>query len=91
LANVLPAWTSGGRIVYFPPGEERYAGVSFDPGDGVHYGWIGVLNGAPSEVFAWGYESDAGVPIPAGAPEPGSLALLAMGAGAALRRRRRLA
>lgn len=72
-----------------PEGVPTYIGVRFDPGDGLHYGWVGVVREEYLlEAFAWGYESDAGVSVPAGAPEPGTLALLAFGAAALLRRRR---
>ncbi len=72
-----------------PEGAPSYLGVKFDPGDGVHYGWIGVeRTGTRLATFAWGYETTPGVPIEAGVPEPGSLALLAFGAAAALRKRR---
>ncbi len=72
-----------------PEGQPSYIGMRFDPGDGWHYGWVGgVRDGLYFEAFAWGYETTPGVAIPAGAPEPGTLALLAFGAGALLRRRR---
>jgi len=62
-----------------------YGGGSFSDSQ---YGWLGVeRTGAEVELFAWGYETEPGVAIPAGIPEPGSLALLAFGACAALRRR----
>ncbi|MCP4246319.1 MAG: PEP-CTERM sorting domain-containing protein [bacterium] len=73
-----------------PEGQPTYIGMRFDPGDGTHYGWVGgVRNGWDFEAFAWGYETDVGTPIPAGAPEPGALAMLAVGAAAVLKRRRR--
>ncbi len=51
-----------------PEGEQTYLGVRFDPGDGNHYGWIGVVRtGGELDPFAWGYETDPGVPIAAGA------------------------
>ena len=71
-------------------GVETYLGVRFDLGSGWQYGWIGVVMTpqATLDAFAWGYETEPGVPIAAGAPEPGSLALLAFGAvGVAARRR----
>lgn len=75
------------------PGDRAYIGVRFDPGDGDHFGWIEVdrqgWDGYDLHVHAWGYETTPGQPIPAGAvPEPGSLALLAFGFAAAVRRRR---
>ena len=86
-------------------GVETYLGVRFGEVDdtGVfQYGWIGVvpewrtfeIGGVPTDTlvldtFAWGYETTPGVPIAAGVPEPGSLALLAFGALAAAGRRRR--
>lgn len=69
-------------------GEPMYLGTRFDLGSGYHYGWVGVVRtGLELDAFAWGYETAPGVPIPAGAPEPGTLALLAFGAAALLRRR----
>jgi len=82
---------------YLPEGQPTYLGLRFDPGDGWHYAWVGVVRGGPSvpgmevydvDAFAWGYETTPGVPIPAGIPEPGSLALLAFGALAVAGRRR---
>ena len=75
-----------------PYDEETYLGVKFDLGPGDQYGWIGVVFSSADytlDAFAWGYETDVGVPIPAGAPEPGTLAVLAVGAAAVLARRRR--
>jgi len=77
-----------------PEGQQTYLGVRFDLGSGDQYGWIGVVRTGPDlDAFAWGYETDPGVPIEAGAlvPEPGSLAMLAVGAAAMARRRRRSA
>ena len=94
----------GGPPTLFTAGLETYLGMQFfDPaGSGaLNYGWIGVvpewttveIGGQPVAVlvldtFAWGYETDPGVPIAAGIPEPGTLAVLAFGAAATLRRRR---
>ena len=72
-----------------PENDQTYLAIRFDQGGGYQYGWIGVVRtGMELDAFAWGYETEVGVPIPAGVPEPGSLALLAFGAAAALRKRR---
>lgn len=91
------AWASRG-YTYYPgygsqlaEGQPTYLGVRFDLGSGDHYGWIGVVRTATElDAFAWGYETEAGVPIPAGIPEPGTLAALALGAAAVLAGRRRV-
>ena len=74
-----------------PEGTVTYLGNRLDLGYGFQYGWIGVVRtGRVLDTFAWGYETDPGVPIEAGAiPEPGTLAMLALGATALLGRRRR--
>lgn len=74
-----------------PEGIPTYLGVRFDLGSGYHYGWIGVVRtGTLFETFAWGYETEVGVPIAAGAvPAPGTLALLAFGALAGRSRKRK--
>ncbi len=82
------AWKGNGEIYYegygsqLPEGVPTYLGVYFPVDDGTHYGWIGVVrqNTLELDAFAWGYETEAGVPIAAGAvPEPGTLSLLACG------------
>ncbi len=76
-----------GAYSYFDA-TDRYIAVGFYDVDGVHYGWIGTTReGLSVKTFAWGYETDAETPIPAGVPEPGTLAALALGALALLRRR----
>lgn len=73
----------------FIEGQEAYVGIRFDLGNGWQYGWIGVVKqGLFLDTFAWGYETEVGVPIAAGVPEPGTLALLALGAGTMFTRRR---
>jgi len=90
-------WGSGGYTNYpgfdspLPYDEPTYLGVRFDLGSSWQYAWIGVVFSSADytvDAFAWGYETEVGVPIAAGAPEPGSLALLAFGAVAATARRR---
>lgn len=50
-----------------------YLGVRFDVGSGYQYAWIGVVRpGLELEAFAWGYETEPGVPIEAGAPGEGA-------------------
>ena len=74
----------------FSEGEQSYLGVQFDLGNGIQYGWIGLVRaGQEVDAFAWGYETEPGVPIAAGVPEPGTLSLLALGSADLLRRRRR--
>jgi hypothetical protein len=77
-------------------GERGYIGFSFPLADGAGstvYGWAEVerVDGSNGILRGWGYE-DSGDPIaiPGVVPEPGGLALLALGATgvAALRRRR---
>ncbi len=93
------AWGSDQYIYYpgygseLPEGQQTYLGVRFDLGSGSQYGWIGVVRtGIELDAFAWGYETEPGVPIGAGAiPEPGTLAMLAVGVAAMAGRRRRSA
>ena len=79
----------------FTTGAEEYVGVRFDLTDNgiedYQYGWIGVIydGDIALDAFAWGYETEVGVPIEAGVPEPGSLALMALGAVGVMTRRRR--
>ena len=73
-------------------GDEKFLGVQFDLGSGIQYGWIGLVRtGQEVDAFAWGYETEPGVPIAAGVPEPGTWSLLILGSTALLRRRKRRA
>ncbi|MGD8453212.1 MAG: PEP-CTERM sorting domain-containing protein [Phycisphaerae bacterium] len=93
-------WKNDGSIysdyhgTLLPAGLPTYLSLNFTSSDGLHYGWIGVemfVDPADEmrklDAFAWGYETEVETPILAGVPEPGSLALLTLGAAAALRRR----
>ncbi len=81
-----PAWIYSPDDI--PPGTSltigvpTYLSVRFDLGPGYQYGWIGVVMDEDYllDAFAWGYETEVGASIAAGAvPEPGTLALLACG------------
>jgi len=87
-----------GIVAYFgltnlPVGQQTYIGFRFNPGDGYHYAWAKVVLDGPQDrvldALAWGYETEPGVPVAAGAPEPGTLAALAFGVLVAGGRRRR--
>jgi hypothetical protein len=82
--------TDGTRGI-LPAGVDTYLGVRLTINGNFHYGWVGVnRSGTFLDVFAWGYETEAGVGIRAGGvPSPGPLAVLAIGAAGALSRKRR--
>lgn len=84
--------------VYIGDGAREYVGLRFeDAGGDMHYGWMDVMWNPGDERFdayAWAYETEADKPIGAaeGIPEPGTLAMFAVGAmalAAARARRRR--
>jgi hypothetical protein len=70
----------------------KFVGLQFEiPGSGTHYGWVRVtvLDDLRLKIHDWAYESTPDQSIVAGAgipplPEPGSLAMLALGAAGAL-------
>jgi len=84
----VETWSPRGLIYYtgygseLPEGSVAYLALRFDPGDGIHYGWVGVVrDGAGLDAWAWGYDTD---PV----PEPGTFSMLAVGAAAVAGRRR---
>lgn len=80
---------SGTRGI-LPANVDTYLGVRLTIDGNFHYGWVGVnRSGAFIDVFAWGYETEAGVAARAGVPSPGPLAVLAFGAAGALMRKKR--
>lgn len=81
----------GGPMPLIP--ESGYLAVRFTNTTGTHYGWVdlGVYEfSASGNLNAYGWETDAGVPILAGVPEPRRM-LLMLGSLAALLNRRRWA
>jgi len=74
-------------------GLRGYIGLEFFIGGETHYGWAEVeANGFGSggTIFGWAYESEAGVPIEAGAvPEPSTVLFLYLGGLTFWWRRRR--
>ena len=86
LSKFPPYFFTASSFAPFP----SYMGARFNDVDGYHYGWIGVvLHGLDLDAFAWGYETEPGVPISAGIPAPGTLAALAFGAVVTRRGRKR--
>lgn len=82
------------RVLGLPvAGPDTYLGVRLALDGATHYGWIGLraLSSRTYSPFAWGYETDAGVGVAAGAPvpAPGVLGLIAFGAAGALSRPKR--
>jgi hypothetical protein len=71
-------YTCAGRFM----GQHAYMGIEFDIEGARHYGWIDLLVASDNpyaEIYGWGYETDPGVSILAGAgavPEPSTISLL---------------
>ena len=75
-----------------PEGQEVYLGFQLDLSGQIHYGWLLATRiGIELDALAWAYETEPGVPIAAGVPEPGTLSLLALGSAALMRRRKQRA
>lgn len=78
------------QIGLLPDGTPTYIGARLTIDNSLHYGWVGLTSTLGRiDVFAWGYETEAGVPVQAGVPTPGGLGVLALGAVGALSRKRR--
>jgi len=73
--------------------EVAYIGISFEREGKTHYAWALVEGGGPGThrgVISYAWETEPGVPIPAGAiPEPSSTSLLFLGMFGILARRHR--
>lgn len=97
--NYYGGFAAGGPNSSVNPGTFAFVGFRFSAADGTHYGWVrlavnaGIIDFANPVAAA--YESTPGTSILTGAtavPEPGTIALLALGAagilGTAIKRRR---
>lgn len=73
--------TCAGRFA----GQHAFMGIEFDIDGALHYGWIDLLVASDNpyaEIYGWGYETDPGVSILAGAgvvPEPSTTMLFIVG------------
>jgi len=93
---VLGGCASGGGGAQACPGQFQSGldllGLEFEIAGQTHYGWIeieSIQDFGPVRFHRWAYESEAGMPINAGAiPEPSTGLLLCLSLAACLRRRR---
>ncbi len=85
LYNLSRGFNGGGEFAANPPFNliEGYVGVQFFAADGLHYGWIRVRGGLYNDgrILDYAYNTVPGQGLAAGVvPEPGTLALLGVGA-----------
>ena len=74
-----------GSVGYFKDSTDAYAGIQVEIDGQLHYGWMHIKNQFSNigEISDWAYENNPNTPILAGSiPEPSSIALFAVGAGA---------
>ena len=74
-----------GSMGYFKDSTDAYAGIQLEIEGQLHYGWMHIQNIGLNigEITDWAYENNPNTPILAGSiPEPSSMALFAVGAGA---------
>lgn len=87
--------SNGGSLVIGQDGVfivDAYIGLEFQIGGLTHYGWMEVYNypnAAAGQVLGWAYDSSPNTTIVIGVvPEPGTFALLALGAAPLFFRRK---
>lgn len=85
-ANLITCLNSGGSGCVGRFGDQRaFMGVLFNIDGAMHYGWMDlyVASGIGyGQIYGWGYETEPGISIRAGAvavPEPSTIMLLAGG------------
>ena len=69
----------------------NYLGVEFDISGQTHYGWVEIESspiGTRAWIHRWAYETEPGVGIIAGIPEPSAMLLVLFGGALGLSRRR---
>ncbi|HEY6986850.1 MAG TPA: PEP-CTERM sorting domain-containing protein, partial [Bryobacteraceae bacterium] len=92
--NYYGGFAANGPNGSVAPGTFAFVGFRFNAADGVHFGWVRLaVNAGLIDFDSAAYETTPNTAILAGAvPEPGTMALLALGAagilGTVIKRRR---